>query len=645
VILLTIIQLDAFSSLYVLSDHFRANQMSVSRVRRDVIQYATHGGQEQLKQRPLSSFAPALSASQASKKTSNAGPKLSSGVLEFLRKAAALQSAEEKGAAKVTGGVLKVVESLVQPSSAGHTLRRVVLKSQRSRFDALAIAALSLGEMQGLQAKATALLCVVSSDELARKAAAHLTTVHGLPPPTILDGAVRLPPSIAAPARDAEGAISPLAVVLATPAALLAIDKRSSVWKQLHFMMIDVSDEKFLSAEAQADVEKVGHTLACERVVIAAATADAAVLPRLAWLLPEKGSQMAIAMQTKKQFSRPSLDVKYIVAEGHTRFVHLFTLCSNQSRTLRITVRVSTPQVALFLTNIFYALKFDGGRIFCDSEPSIDGTAASKIDHGPLVEEIDKLSDGVGCVLFTAFGLVPASGSVFVQFDPMLDIANMCSEIADRLTPGVAAPAAVMTPTTPAAKPVAASSVKSSKRPRTPPPTPVTASPHASFSIPQPAQANYRHIIVFFNSNEVGAGVPLLRATGQRYNIQFSELSPPRGPTVVLTLGKMSSLQAKLFTIQQEAYEAYRASMNVYARLQPTTVYDVQKVSLQKVAEQFGYEEPPLLDLRTKATAFRPKEDYFKAAVRRLKSDRRAFKSFAAAHIIGEGPEEDPDLS
>lgn len=603
--------------------------MSTSRVQREVIQYATHGGKAGLKSRPLGAFAPTASKAAAQQAQP---PQLSAAVLEYLRKVNQSKTVDEKKALAISGSVVKAVEGLsAAPADAAVSLglRRVVLKSQTARFDVAALAALELGALHPAKAgKAVALLVVVDGPETARLAAAHMMQAYGLPPPTILDGTVKLPPALAA-VETIGGALVAMPVVVSTAAALQGVDKRSAVWKQLQFMLIDAGRAALLPPSAKAEVEKVGHALACERIVVVAATPEAAVQPCLAWLLPEKGPQVAVAAQAKKQAQRPPLAVSYIVAEGHARFVHLFALCSNQSKTLRITVHVATPQVALFLASVFYALKFEGGHIFCDAEPTLDGTAASKADHGPVVAEIDRLAPGVGCVLFSAFGLVPASGTVFVQFDPMVDIANMASFIAERLTSGIAS--------TPKPTPVAETPAagRGAKRSRTPPPAPFAAGP------PQPA---YSHVILFFNPNEVTKGVPLLAATGQRFNMTFTPLTPPRGPTVVMTLSKVSSLHAKVFAIQQQAYDAYRASMQVYARLQPASVYDVAAVNLQKIAEQFGYEEAPLLDLRTKANAFRPKEDYFKAAVRRLKKDRRAFKDYAAANIIGEKPEEDPDL-
>ena len=652
--------------------------MSTSRARRDVIRYATHDGQEKVKQRPLSAFAPAAAQKASAGKTAETSFHISAAVTEWVRRAAkaaktaatssspsSLVSPVSSSASsiltsgKLTAGVGKAVEALLATpsgSSGSHlALRRVVLKSSESRFDALALAALELGnhhQVSSHPGKASALLFVTATDELAHKAAAYVTGTYGLPPPTLLDGSVRLPPPVSAQSAQA-GEVAPLPIVISTVAALVAIDKRSALWKQMVYMMIDASDSQAPnsgSEPAQSEVVKVGHALSCERIVVVASSPAAAVQSKISWLFPSKGPQVALAAHSKHTSLRPSFDVNYIVAEGCDRFVHLYSLCSNQSKTLRIVVHVATPQVALFLANVFYALKFDAGQIVCDSEASVDGTSVAKRDQSPTVAKIDGLPAGTGCVLFSAFGLVPATGDVFIQYDPMLDIANMGSFIASQLTPGIArqeqVAAAAAIPATPV---LAASATKSAaKRSRsTPPPTPTTSASAASFgaSLAAPTTANYRHVIIFMNSNEVAGAVPLLKATGQRFNLTLTQLSPPRAATVLLTINKMASLHAKVFTIQQEAYEAYRATMQIYSRLQPTSVYDVAQVNLQSIGEQFGYKQPPLLDLRTKVTAFRPKEDYFKVAVRRLKHERQAFKEYAASNIIGELPEEDPDLA
>ena len=95
-----------------------------------------------------------------------------------------------------------------------------------------------------------------------------------------------------------------------------------------------------------------------------------------------------------------------------------------------------------------------------------------------------------------------------------------------------------------------------------------------------------------------------------------------------------------MFVLNNKAYEAYRGLMQVYARLTPKSIYNVKEVNLQLAAETFGLTEAPLLDLRTKATVFRPKEDLYKASMQRLRHERKVKRAFADRELIGEEPED-----
>lgn len=80
--------------------------------------------------------------------------------------------------------------------------------------------------------------------------------------------------------------------------------------------------------------------------------------------------------------------------------------------------------------------------------------------------------------------------------------------------------------------------------------------------------------------------------------------------------------------------------MTVYCTVGPRRVYDRSRLRLSEVAQEFGFADAPLLDLRLCDTPFRPREDVYKAARLKQKRERATYHRFAGEHIVGEMPEE-----
>ena len=235
------------------------------------------------------------------------------------------------------------------------------------------------------------------------------------------------------------------------------------------------------------------------------------------------------------------------------------------------------------MCDMMFALKCEA-PIFCDSEDR-------DVDPAGITAKFDEYPLGKGCVLLTAFGQVPTTGDVFVQYDPIPALSHF-SVLLGNLSSG---------------------------------------NPY-----------KYNHIVLFLYSAEVDPATEILQA--KLPQLQLKKMTMPNTTQMLVSLGKMRSLLKKVFTLNQKAFEAYRSLMQIYTRLHPTSVYNVKNLDLAKVAQQFGFDEAPLLDLRTKDTPFRPKEDFYKAAMLRLRSDRREVKEYAAQNIVGEGPEEEEDI-
>lgn len=513
------------------------------------------------------------------------------------------------------------------------------------------------------------------------------------------------------PAQDV-GADSPptassgVVVVVATPAAFLAVDRRSAIWKFIGAFAISVRRAPSTASSLLATLTGTpataqalnGQRWAClghvAAIAVLAAEQAWVSLPELDLLTTlrvedateqsgasKKGSAAAstavtapglrsLAVSQAVAALRAPVTVHYAVAQGTHRFQFLFGLIKALAPHRGLVVHVATRECAAFLFDTLYALlaelpphvqlmsDYEGASAFTNMHTSAD---RQRLCSAFNAVGDSRSGDKTAAVLLSCHGLVPSGGAVFLQYDIIPDVLNYAQFIADVLTPGAAGAAEDATPTTGKSVPATSSSttstaatsqvtvrrekaVQSRKRGVSPPPSSQASGANqtsATASAVAEAGVRYAYILLLLRPNEVAGTLRHLRNdAAARFRLEFRELGSQAGGRYVLIGEKLKSLNKKLFAVQNAAYYAYKATMRAYSTIGPRDVYDETKVHLEKVAEEFGYTELPLLDLRLKDTAFRPKEDYYRAARQKQDADRRAYKKFAQENIIGEAPEE-----
>ena len=331
--------------------------------------------------------------------------------------------------------------------------------------------------------------------------------------------------------------------------------------------------------------------------------------------------------------------LSYFVSEGVPRLQQLLTLLINQGERSKIVVHCATAETAVFLTDMLYALKIPEAagnfRLLCDSENYQEKDILMQ-DVASIEGRFDRIQvgkGGSGVVLVSAFGIVPKTGTVFVQYDPVVSMSHFTGSVLARISIPVAA----------YHKHVEAVTMAAAVEDKTP------IAPYTA-----PAAANgfeYKHAIMFLYPTEENGAIALISSAYNNVSAIKASIVPQRlAPTSVgscgaafLAIKKLSTLHKRIFAIQNRAYEGYRSLMQVYSRLRPKSVFDVDELNLPRVAAQFGYDEAnlPLLDLRTKATQFRPREDYVKAAAIKKKACLKRDREFASNNIVGAGPDSD----
>ena len=327
------------------------------------------------------------------------------------------------------------------------------------------------------------------------------------------------------------------------------------------------------------------------------------------------------------------LPVSFVTTEGLPRLQTLLALLQNSGRNNKIVVQCATQDCAIFLCDLLFALNSpeEGGfRLFCDSENK-DDKAQLAIDVATIAERFDKVTGGA--VLLTAHGLLPKSGTLLVQYDPIVSMMHFVSNL---LAPAAANVAAYQNYQS---EVVAAAAANGDAAVTTPFTAPAAAKGYA-----------YRHIIVFFYPTEEAGALTLIAdalrrvAAPNNFELRPEQIKPVSVNTAaatLLTIQSVKELHKKVFAIQNNAYNAYRSLMQVYSRLHPKTVFNVDALNLDAVAAQFGYEELPLLDLRTKNTQFRPKLDVYRAAIVKSKGNMKRIRNEAEANVVGAGPDEE----
>lgn len=490
-------------------------------------------------------------------------------------------------------------------------------------------------------------------------------------------------------------------VVVATPAAFLAVDRRSAIWKFIgscalllrraptHTGSLLHTLKGIKAAASSSPTKTTPHALNAQRwACIGHVPAIAVLAAEQKWLTePELdllttlrverhvGSGVGVVSKsTEASVSsavaalRAPVTVHYAVAQGTHRFQFLFGLLKGLAPHRGIVVHVATRECVAFLYDTLYSLVGElpsHVQLLSDYEGASAYTNMhTTADRQRLCVAFDSTVESgqngkTAAVLLSCHGLVPRRGSVFLQYDVIPDLLNYNQFIAEVLSPGaVAADAGNDAGGT---APSAAAEVavrrermtRRRKRSTSPTPAPVAArrvgadaansaaDASSGSKAAIPAAVNYTHILLLFRPNEVAGALRHLRRDGaSRYRLEFRELGPRAGGRYFLIGEKLKSMNKKLFPVQNAAYDAYKATMRTYSTIGPRDVYDETKVSLEKVAEEFGYTELPLLDLRLKDTVFRPKEDYYRAARQKQDAERRAYKAFVQGNIVGESPEE-----
>ncbi|KAG5471318.1 hypothetical protein LSCM1_01397 [Leishmania martiniquensis] len=491
-------------------------------------------------------------------------------------------------------------------------------------------------------------------------------------------------------------------VVVATPAGFLAVDRRSAIWKfmgscafllrhprthcgsLLHTLQGgETAPSSSLKVTPQTlNAQRwdcLGHVSAIALLAGEREWLTAPELDLLTTLRVERGPSSDVDDASKSRTTslssavaalRAPVTVHYAVAQGTHRFQFLFGLLKGLTPHRGIVVHVATRECVTFLYDTLYAFlgelppyvallsDYEGASAYTRMHSSADRqrlclTFDSTVESG---------KDGkTAAVLLSCHGLVPKHGSVFLQYDIVPDVLNYSQFIAEVLTPSAVSgdggngkqcafssaggEVVVRRETT----------VRQRKRSTSPTPAPVAArrvSAGASnatdagevssrSNAASPVGVNYTHILLLLRPNEVAGVLRRLRHDGaKRYRLEFRELGTQVSGRYLLVGEKLKSMNKKLFALQNAAYSAYKATMRVYSTIGPRDVYDETKVNLEKVAEEFGYTELPLLDLRLKDTVFRPKEDYYRAARQKQQAERRVYKAFAQENILGEAPEE-----
>ncbi|KPI84809.1 hypothetical protein ABL78_6137 [Leptomonas seymouri] len=500
----------------------------------------------------------------------------------------------------------------------------------------------------------------------------------------------------AAVEASADATDAAVVVVVASPAGFLAVDRRSAVWKFIGgfavlFCCPETQPASLLSTLKGADptLSATASALNAHRWACLGHVSNIAVMAlEQAWLsapqadllttlsLPggdvasdfSGGGKTVSTVATAVALSRRPVTVHYTVAEGLQRFQFLFGLLKGLVPHRGLVVHAATRECAAFLYNALYAFLDELPsyvQLYSDYEGASEYTGMhTSADRQRLCAAFDTVvqeggRDGkTAAVLISCYGLVPRRGSVFLQYDIIPDLANYNQFLADVLTAGAVAEEQVLSTTATAVNSASGLEVRREKvtrqRKRSVSPTPAPASTRkssagkqgqqretASESASSPTNAAcYMHILLLFRPNEVRGALARLRSDGAaRYRLEFHELANKAGGRYLFVGEKLKSLNKKLFAVQNAAYYAYKATMRTYCTIGPRDVYDETKVSLEKVAAEFGYTELPLLDLRLKDTEFRPKEDYYRAARQKQQAEIRAYKKFAQENIVGAEPE------
>ncbi|KAG8348849.1 hypothetical protein TRVL_00318 [Trypanosoma vivax] len=671
---------------------------SVSRNRKRLLRYASEGGTSSayLKRRRIEDIAPALKERQPSSACLKEGNSrtasssvLSAELLDFIRQHC------PNVPSKYRHGELRVVQYLSavkvenEPSKEGDLsviVKRLEVADRGKAFALLGLAALQrrLSHRDACSHETSILVLVEDSAE-AEALSSSLRETFNLTRVVVVDGPhpVTYPVASGSSAKDCDASdgitfLTGTTVFVCSLQTFISVDVCGAVWNSVGAFAILLTasggiqrimpkKERSESAGLLNELSKrrwnlLGHVrtaivLAFSSSMLYAPVADALTTTTM---LSEKGvkdgpgDSCSTAQDATEPVAvkRDPVSANYVVIEGTHRFHMLYSLLMNLRVGQGAVVHVSTKELCLFLCDVLYALGELPASLLLLADYEGPSTYTSvrdcEEDRQRICAEFDQLmmqcshgadSNSKGkdrVVLFSAFGLVPLHGTIFVQYDTIVDIANFSQFISDVLTPSLYRVA----PLKQLSSGDSATSGKGQKRA-----LPKSGGNKATDGTVLPTNAQYRYILILLRRNEVRTVVPLLKRSGKRLCISFQPMKqPPSTTRYLLSVKKICALHKKQFAIQNEAYAAYRATMLLYSLINPKKdIYDECCVDLSLVAQELGYAEAPIVDLRTRDTAFRKKEDIFRAAKLRAVTERRRLLEYAKTNIIGEGPEPYPE--
>ncbi|KEG10186.1 hypothetical protein DQ04_04071060 [Trypanosoma grayi] len=661
---------------------------SLTRGQRRLLQYATRDSDtSHLKRKCAEEVAPVLrqrkqkrrcssASTTETAETSKSSLPLCSEVLKFV------QQHCPQAPRKLSQSQLRLVDSLSNPGNEStgkevndaFSVKRMEVTERVNGFDVVAFAALQRRALLPLETSHGASLLVLVEDDADAKALAdHVSDRYNIKHTLVMDGS-RFPtyPTLPDDAETDTVLMGHTVLVIGSLQSFLAVDARSAVWKFIGAYVVLLKSSSGTTAASKRMTEEarqelllklcrqrwrcVGHVhlaavMAPSRQALFAPLADA-----LTTSMPATGvekntitagsSGISKNQETVVTAVRRPVTAHYAVVEGSHRFQTLYALLMSLRAEEGVVVHFATKEACQFMYDAIYALgelpsslllltDYEGASSYASVQDNDADRQRVCTQFDKVVVEAsqqnssgEKRKDRV--VLFSAFGLVPQRGTIFVQYDIMVDIVNFAQFVSDVLTP--------------AAYNEVAMDPSIRRRSRTPPPLgdrkESRSGAASKAGAPPPAKTMYQHILVLLRRNELQGALRHLQGPAKRLQITFEQMPQlPSATRFLLSVQKMRSLHKKQFAVQNAAYAAYRATMLLYSLIGPAAVYNERRVDLAKVAEEFGYAEIPLLDLRTRDTAFRPKEDIFRAAREQALLERRQMRAYVREHIIGVAPE------
>eukprot|EP00331_Platyophrya_macrostoma_P035741 CAMPEP_0176443430 /NCGR_PEP_ID=MMETSP0127-20121128/22416_1 /TAXON_ID=938130 /ORGANISM="Platyophrya macrostoma, Strain WH" /LENGTH=606 /DNA_ID=CAMNT_0017828653 /DNA_START=28 /DNA_END=1844 /DNA_ORIENTATION=+ len=594
-----------------------------SRSMRQVEAYATYDGQRPLKSRGIEEFAPAAAAQREGRrrvtgpsKAEEEAPQgstssLPPAVTEWLKaRRNAVPSSAQKDQVTATAAVAKsTIRAAVALSSvpagapgrfAASIRRAVVTAAPHVTSDIVALSAAHIATQQTPAAGAVVVV-VLPADKDVDVEAARLRSHYGIAADlvTVTAASHAASTSVVLPVVSPSAATSGVTVVLVSlefmSAAASSLD---SLAKVMTHMMISTLSPPNVAAAAKA-LKSGLDVLAASRKVVAAASIPILVIGDSVKAISEPfgvatydALESATNDTTAATSSSPAaaVTVSCISAEGPLRFQALYGLIHAQAHariqaaasapvvTTLITVHFATPETCLFWYDVLLALQElpeEMCSIVCDTEGSRaerkevmshDEARTSAINR--VIAAARRSTTSKVVVLLSSYATVVSASElpptvtrrIFVQYDAPLSVASFPEFIAEKVHR--------------------------------------TAATH--------------HVVLFIRRNELQSGILGVLGTaakstlvGRGVSVRFEQAPVPSATLALLSFQRMKGLHKKLFAVAQRAFEAYRASMHVYSRLRPLDVFNVKDLDLTAYAGEFGFEDAPLLDLRTKATAFR----------------------------------------